>query len=55
MAEKPTIEQIAESLKQKFGDSIIAVEQHYDFPVFIVKKEALFSIVRFLYDNQNFY
>ncbi len=51
---KPTIEQIAESLKQKFGDSIIAQEQLYDFPCFIIKKEALLSIVRFLYDDETF-
>ena len=52
--EKPTIDQIAASLKEKFGDSIIAQEQHYDFPVFIIKKEALFSIVRFLFYDENY-
>ena len=52
--EKPTIEQIAAALKEKFGDSIIVREQLYDFPCFTIKKEALLSIVRFLYDDERF-
>ena len=32
---KPEIGQIAEALKEKFGDSILSQEQQYDFPVFI--------------------
>lgn len=51
---KLTIEEITETLKQKFGDSILSQTQDYDFPVFIIKKESLFSIVRFLYDDENF-
>jgi NADH-quinone oxidoreductase subunit C len=52
--QKPTIEEIAAALKQKFGDGIIVQEQHYDFPVFIIKKEAVFPIIRFLYDDETF-
>src|SRR6187399_778345 len=52
--EKPTIEQIAASLKEKFGDNILTQEQLYDFPCFTIKKEALLSIVRFLYDDERF-
>jgi NADH-quinone oxidoreductase subunit C len=52
--EKPTTEQIAAVLKEKFGDGIISQEQSYDFPVFHIKKEALLSIVRFLYDDERF-
>jgi NADH-quinone oxidoreductase subunit C len=52
--EKPTAEQIATALKEKFGDNIISQSQEYDFPVFVIKKEALVSIFRFLYDDEKF-
>ncbi len=51
---KPTIEEITNSLNEKFGDKILSQTQEYDFPVFVIKKEALVSIVRFLYDDENF-
>ena len=52
--EKPTVEQISNSLKEKFGESILSQSQEYDFPVFIIKKESLVAIVRFLYDDEKF-
>ncbi|MCX6290751.1 MAG: NADH-quinone oxidoreductase subunit C [Bacteroidetes bacterium] len=52
--EKPTLEQISNSLKEKFGDSILSQTQEYDFPVLVIKKESLFQIVRFLYDDERF-
>lgn len=48
---KPTLEQVSSILKEKFGDSIIAQEQQYDFPVFIIAKDALLPVFRFLYDD----
>ena len=51
---KPTIEQVCDSLKEKFGDSIISQEQEYDFMVITLKKESLLSVFRFLYDDENF-
>lgn len=54
MDTKPTIEQIADSLKEKFGENILSQSQEYDFPVFVIEKESLVAIVRFLYDDENF-
>jgi NADH-quinone oxidoreductase subunit C len=51
---KPEIGHISEALKEKFGDAIVAQEQHYDFPVFILKKDALLPVVQFLYNNEKF-
>jgi len=52
--EKPTIEQITNSLKEKFSDDIVAFEQQYDFPVFTLKKNAVLPVIKFLYENENF-
>jgi len=52
--EKPTIEEISASLKSKFGDQIISQSQEFDFPVFIITKDAVLPVVRFLYDDVNF-
>src|ERR1043165_8577943 len=52
--EKPTIDQIAAALKEKFGDGIIAQEQYYDFPVFILQKEAVVPVIKFLFDHEQF-
>jgi NADH-quinone oxidoreductase subunit C len=51
---KPDINQIAEALKEKFGEAILSQEQQYDFPVFVIEKNALLKIFRFLYDDENF-
>lgn len=51
---KPAIEEIEKALKEKFGEAILALEQHYDFPVFIIDKKYIFGVIRFLYDNENF-
>ena len=52
MAEKPTIEIISNSLKEKFGEQIISQSQEYDFPVFILKKEAIIPVMKFLYEHE---
>jgi len=51
---KPTIEEIATALNQQFGDQIISQSQDYDFPVFMLKKEAVVPVIKFLYDNESF-
>jgi len=51
---KPTIEEISSSLKEKFGERIISQTQEYDYPVFIVSKEAIVPVIQFLYDNEAF-
>ena len=51
---KPDISQIAEALKEKFGNAIVTQEQLYDFPVFTVDKNKIFEVIRFLYDEEKF-
>jgi NADH-quinone oxidoreductase subunit C len=54
VAEKPTIEQVVASLNEKFGEAVVFFEQQYDFPVFTVRKEKLFDLVKYLYDDDTF-
>lgn len=54
MSDKPTIEQVSTSLKGKFGDAILSQSQEYDFPVYVIRKESLLEIVRYLYDDENY-
>lgn len=54
MTNKPTIEEISTALKAKFGDAIISESLEYDFTVYVIKKESLLPIIRFLYDDENF-
>lgn len=43
--------EIKESIQSKLGDFIIAVEQHYDFPVYIVKKAYLHDTLKMLKED----
>ena len=45
------LQYIEEKLKSKFGDAIVSAEQHYDFPVFVIKREKLFEVVKFLKED----
>jgi len=45
------LQYIEEKLKSKFGDSIISSEQSYDFPVFVVKRENIFNVIKFLKED----
>ncbi len=51
---KPDISFIVDSLKEKFGSSIISIEQQYDFPVITIEKNSHVNIFRFLYDDERF-
>ena len=51
---KPDISQIAETLKENFGEAILSQEQLYDFPVFVVDKNKVSEVIRFLYDDDRF-
>ena len=42
---------VGEKLKSKFGDAIISAEQSYDFPVFVIKREMLFDVVKYLKED----
>ena len=45
MINNDTIEIIKSKITAAFGEAIVAVEQHYDFPVFVVKKDNLHGIL----------
>jgi NADH-quinone oxidoreductase subunit C len=45
------LQYIEEKLKSKFGDAIISAEQSYDFPVFVIKPDSLFEVVKFLKED----
>ncbi|MEK6614922.1 MAG: NADH-quinone oxidoreductase subunit C [Bacteroidota bacterium] len=51
MAENTLLNTINEKLKAKFSDAIISAEQNYDFPVFIIRRENLFDVVKFLKED----
>jgi NADH-quinone oxidoreductase subunit C len=54
VSNKPTIEDISSALKAKFGDAVFSQSQDYDFPVFVIKKEIILPLFRFLYEDENF-
>lgn len=45
------LQHIQDKLQTNFGDSIVSAEQSYDFPVFIVKREKIFDVVKFLKED----
>lgn len=45
------LQYIEEKLKSKFGEAIVSSEQSYDFPIFIVKRDSVFDVVKFLKDD----
>jgi len=45
------LQYIEEKLKAKFSDAIISAEQSYDFPVYVIKREKLFEIVKYLKED----
>ncbi len=42
---------IAETLKSKFGDDILAVEVPYDFLTLTIRREKIYEIIQFLHDD----
>ncbi len=42
------MEGITERLREQFGGQVLATEQAYDFPVFIVEKKAIIDVLSFL-------
>jgi len=49
--ENTLLNTISEKLKAKFGDAVISAEQSYDFPVFEIKREKIFDVVKFLKED----
>ena len=42
---------VQEKLKAQFGENFISAEMISDYPTFIVKKESIADVVKFLYDD----
>lgn len=42
---------VTQALQEKFGDQLERVETHYDFPVFILKKDKIRDIIHHLYHH----
>ena len=49
--ENTLLNTISEKLKAKFGDAVISAEQSYDFPVFEIKRENIFDVMKFLKED----
>jgi NADH-quinone oxidoreductase subunit C len=49
--ENALLNSVGEKLKAKFGDAIISAEQLYDFPVFTIKRESIYSVLQFLKED----
>lgn len=47
------LEIVKEKLQTKFGDAVLASEMHYDFPVFILKKEITHDALKFLKEDKD--
>jgi NADH-quinone oxidoreductase subunit C len=43
---------VGDKLKAKFGDTIISAEQHYDFPVYVIKRDAIYDVLQFLKEDE---
>lgn len=43
---------VGEKLKAKFGDALISAEQHYDFPVFTVKRDVIYDVLKYLKEDE---
>jgi NADH-quinone oxidoreductase subunit C len=42
----------SEKLRNRFGEALLTVETEMDMPVYIVKKEIIVDMLRFLYDDE---
>ncbi len=52
--EQTLLNSVEEKLKAKFGDAIISSEQHYDFPVFVIKREAIYDVLQYLKEDEGY-
>ena len=43
---------VGDKLRAKFGDAIVSAEQHYDFPVFVIRKDAIYDVMKFLKEDE---
>ncbi|MDF2438863.1 MAG: NADH-quinone oxidoreductase subunit [Bacteroidota bacterium] len=43
---------VGDKLKSKFGDAIVSAEQHYDFPVYVIRRDAIYDVLKFLKEDE---
>ena len=53
IAPSPHTERIFDALKAKFGEAIISVETHYDFPVYYVEPASIAEIIAYLNKDES--
>lgn len=51
MDKQALLELVHSKLKAKFGESVVAAEMHYDFPVFVLDKSAIHPALRLLKED----
>jgi NADH-quinone oxidoreductase subunit C len=50
--ENTLLTSVGDKLKSRFGEAILSAEQHYDFPVFVVRREQVYDILRYLKEDE---
>jgi NADH-quinone oxidoreductase subunit C len=43
---------VGDKLKAKFGEAIVSAEQHYDFPVYVIRRDAIYDVLKFLKEDE---
>jgi NADH-quinone oxidoreductase subunit C len=43
---------VGDKLKAKFGDAIVSAEQHYDFPVYVIRRDVIYDVLKFLKEDE---
>jgi NADH-quinone oxidoreductase subunit C len=43
---------VADKLKAKFGEAMLSAEQHYDFPVYVIRRDAIYDVLQFLKEDE---
>jgi NADH-quinone oxidoreductase subunit C len=49
--ENTLLTKVGDKLKAKFGEAIISAEQQYDFPVYVIRKDAIYDVLQFLKED----
>src|SRR5687767_5115545 len=49
--ENTLLNTVGDKLKAKFGDAILSAEQQYDFPVYVIRKDAIYEVLQFLKED----
>jgi NADH-quinone oxidoreductase subunit C len=51
MDKQELLTSVHDKLKSQFGDGLISSELLYDYPVYTVKRDIIFDVIQFLYNN----